>query len=286
MGVFKRICLLVFGLAGLLSLVALALPWWGPWTEEARALLGVYWYYVTLECLIYVTTFGLLICLVRALFTRNRKVIVVAKVRGGTITITRDAIAAQVVHMIEDGQDFRARRVRVRAKRHGRVRVACRVQPLYATSVVSEGKALHDRIVVGLKEVCGDHVDKVQIEFIDAGAHGSTLADDGTEADGASVAEGVAEEGIKNRGADIALPSSLRDRTVVETTRMANGDEADTPSNTARDDRAEPRMADDSPEIRLPMPRQPRDGDGRAGDPDDIGAAAGMGSGPRVREEE
>lgn len=46
MGVFKRICLLVFGLAGLLSLVALALPWWGPWTEEARALLGVYWYYV------------------------------------------------------------------------------------------------------------------------------------------------------------------------------------------------------------------------------------------------
>ena len=65
MGVFKRICLLVFGLAGLLSLVALALPWWGPWTEEARALLGVYWYYVTLECLIYVTTFGLLICLVR-----------------------------------------------------------------------------------------------------------------------------------------------------------------------------------------------------------------------------
>lgn len=286
MGVFKRICLLVFGLAGLLSLVALALPWWGPWTEEARALLGVYWYYVTLECLIYITIFGLLICLIRALFTRNRKVIVVAKVRGGTITITRDAIAAQVVHMIEDGQGFRARRVRVKAKRHGHVRVACRVQPLHATSVVSEGKALHDRIVVGLKEVCGDHVDKVQIEFIDAGAHGSTLADDGTEANGVSVAEGVAEEGLKDRGADIALPSSLRDGTVVETTRAAGIDEADAPSNAAREDGVESRAADDSSEIRLPMPRQLRDGDGRAGDPDDIGAAAGSGSGSRVREEE
>lgn len=286
MGVFKRICLLVFGLAGLLSLVALALPWWGPWTEEARALLGVYWYYVTLECLIYVTAFGLLICLVRALFTHNRKVIVVAKLRGGTITITRDAIAAQVVHMIEDGQDFRARRVRVKAKRHGHVRVACRVQPLHATSVVSEGKALHDRVVVGLKELCGDHVDKVQIEFIDAGAYGSILADDGIEADGLGVAESVQEEGPTDRGTDIALPSPLWNGTVVETTQTAGGDEADAPSIAAREDGAGPRAADDSSEIRLPMPRQPRDGDDRAGDPDGIGAEVGVGSGPRVREEE
>lgn len=286
MGVFKRICLLVFGLAGLLSLVALALPWWGPWTEEARALLGVYWYYATLECLICVTAFGLLICLARALFTRNRKVIVVAKVRGGTITITRDAIAAQVVHMIEEGRDFRARRVRVRAKRHGHVRVACRVQPLHAIRVVSEGKTLHDRIVAGLKDVCGDHVDRVQVEFIDAGTDGSPLEDDGIEAGGASVVEGVAEESVKDRGADITPPSTLWDGAVIEMTRTGDGAEVDVPSNAAREEGVDPRAIDDSSEIRLPMPRQPRDGDGRTVDPDDRDAAAGTGGGSRVREEE
>ena len=34
---FKRFCLFVFSLAGLLSLVALALPWVGPWQQQAAA---------------------------------------------------------------------------------------------------------------------------------------------------------------------------------------------------------------------------------------------------------
>ncbi|WP_058269943.1 alkaline shock response membrane anchor protein AmaP [Olsenella massiliensis] len=169
MGAFKRVCLLLFGLSGLLSLAALALPWWGSWTRAATDLLGNVWYCLALEVLMGITALGLLVCLARALLTRNRKVVIVSKVGDDAITITRDAIASQAVNVIEAGGGFRAHRVRVRARKHGHVRVSCRVQPYRAVDVVSEGEALHDRIVSGLRSVCGDNVDKVTVEFIDAG---------------------------------------------------------------------------------------------------------------------
>lgn len=168
MGIFKRICMVVFGLAGLVSLVCLSLPWVGPWTLTMTRMLREYWYYTTLEVLVVITGVGLLACLLVALFTRNRKVVVVGKAGADEITITRDAIASQAVHVIEEEGTLRARRVVVRAKRYGHVCASCRVQPLHTMDTVTEGIALHDRIVDGLKTVCGDNVDKVEIEFVNA----------------------------------------------------------------------------------------------------------------------
>ena len=48
---FKRFCLIVFSLAGLLTLTALALPWVGPWTAQAKGLLANGIYFTALEVL-------------------------------------------------------------------------------------------------------------------------------------------------------------------------------------------------------------------------------------------
>lgn len=168
MGIFKRVCMVVFSLAGLVSLVCLSLPWVGPWTLAMTRMLREYWYYTTLEVLVVITGVGLLVCLLAALLTHNRKVVVVGRAGADEITITRDAIASQATHVIEEDGTLRARRVVVHAKRYGHVCVSCRVQPLHTIDTVAEGIALHDRIVEGLRTVCGDNVDKVEIEFVNA----------------------------------------------------------------------------------------------------------------------
>ncbi len=168
MGVFKRIALLVFGLSGLFALAALSLPWVGPWTASAKALLYTKPYFTAVEASVFVCAFGLVVCLLRALFTRNRKVVQVSREGGDLITVTRDAIASQAIHVIEEDGRFRARRVVVDAKMGGRVRVYARVQPVQTVDVTLEGRDLHERLMEGLAIVCGNNVDKVQIEFTSA----------------------------------------------------------------------------------------------------------------------
>lgn len=176
MGFFKRLCLFVFGLAGLLALAALVLPWFGPWTSEATALLGVDEYYVAVEALVLVTALGCLICLLRSIFKRNRKTVIVAKEGGDQITVTRDAIASQATHVIEEDGVYVVKRVSVWAKKRGHVRVAARVQPQMTVDTVVAGKDLHDRLVAGLTTVCGDNVDSVDLEFLNAAEYAPTSA--------------------------------------------------------------------------------------------------------------
>lgn len=180
MGFFKRLCLFVFGLAGLLALTALVLPWFGPWTSEATALLGVDEYYIAVEALVLVTALGCLVCLLRSIFKRNRKTVIVAKEGGDQITVTRDAIASQATHVIEEDGAYTAKRVSVWAKKRGHVRVAARVQPQMTVDTVAAGRDLHDRLVAGLTTVCGDNVDSVDLEFLNAAEYAptSTPADD------------------------------------------------------------------------------------------------------------
>lgn len=168
MGFFKRLSLFVFGLAGLLALAALVLPWYGPWQDEATALLSVDEYYVAAQVLVAITAFGLLVCLLRSIFTRNRKTVIVSKTDGDQVTVTRDAIASQATHVIEEGGTFVARRVSVRFRKHGHVCVAARVQPSATVDVVEAGSELHERLVEGLTTIVGENVDAVDLEFGDA----------------------------------------------------------------------------------------------------------------------
>jgi hypothetical protein len=72
---FKRLCLFVFGLSGLLSLAALSLVWVGPWTTQARSLITeTRWYFIALEVLVCLSAVGLLACVLVSLFApRNPK---------------------------------------------------------------------------------------------------------------------------------------------------------------------------------------------------------------------
>lgn len=258
MGFFKRLCLFVFGLAGLLALTALVLPWFGPWTSEATALLGVDEYYIAVEALVLVTALGCLICLLRSIFKRNRKTVIVAKEGGDQITVTRDAIASQATHVIEEDGAYVAKRVSVWAKKRGHVRVAARVQPQVTVDTVAAGKDLHDRLVAGLTTVCGDNVDSVDLEFLNAAEYAptSTPADDyafaasDLAASSASVDYAAVTATADSSDDDSAEAATVAADAPAEATRAkdptAEGDDADTASDEAPTASASASVADDA----------------------------------------
>ena len=103
----KRLCTVLFVLADLFVLGALFLTWYGPWKDEASALLYLEPYAIAVLICLCVSLFGLLVLLVRALFSgRKVRTIEVASVDGGIISVTRDAIAAQATHIVEADAGF------------------------------------------------------------------------------------------------------------------------------------------------------------------------------------
>ena len=181
MSVFKRLCTIVYVLANLFALGALALTWYGPWTRGASALLNLEAYSIALVVCLCVSAFGLLVLLLRALVVRKVRTIEVATVDGGTISVTRDAIAAQASHIVEADGTCRADRVVVDAKARGHVRVHVRVLPRETVDVVAKGAELHEELIDGLAAVCGDRVEGVSLEFIEPET--VTLAEPGDDAE-------------------------------------------------------------------------------------------------------
>ena len=168
MNAFKRICLFLFGVSGIVALVALTLPWFGPWTRGATALMSTTWYAMMVQGTIAVTALGVLISLGRAIFTPSKsKTVVVTKQSGDEVTITTAAISSQAAHIVEEDHEFFAERVTVLAKRRGHVRVFVRVRPAHAINVTEEGARLHDRLEEGLSALCGKSIDRIVIEFVE-----------------------------------------------------------------------------------------------------------------------
>lgn len=167
MGGFKRFCMFVFGLAGLLGVIALALTWVGPWTAQASALMSVENYFYAVEVCVAIALVIMLVVLLRAIFARSVRTIEVTTVNGGTISVSRDAIASQATHIVEADGTCSVDRVDVKAKKSGHVRVHVRVLPHESVDVVAKGAELHDELVRGLASVCGDKIDRVSLEFIE-----------------------------------------------------------------------------------------------------------------------
>ena len=167
MGGFKRFCMFVFGLAGLLGVIALALTWVGPWTAQASALMSLENYFYAVEVCVAIALVIMLVVLLRAIFARSVRTIEVTTVNGGTISVSRDAIASQATHIVEADGTCSADRVDVKAKKSGHVRVHVRVLPHETVDVVAKGAELHDELVRGLASVCGDKIDRVSLEFIE-----------------------------------------------------------------------------------------------------------------------
>ncbi|MCH3942514.1 MAG: alkaline shock response membrane anchor protein AmaP [Atopobiaceae bacterium] len=168
MGGFKRFCMVVFVICGLLALAALALPWFGPVEKEASALLGIGWYYIAVEVLLGITFVGLVVVLINAVVApSSADDVLVSKLDGGHITVTTDAIASQAAHIVEQSTSCSVDDVDVRTKGHGHVRVFMKVVPYTSADVYDGGEALHARLVQGLKALCGDTFDSVSVQFLE-----------------------------------------------------------------------------------------------------------------------
>lgn len=168
MGWFKRLCLFVYGLAGILALLALSLPWVGPYTQQATDLIYVPEYFRVLEVLVGITGVGCLICFLRSIFTpRNYKNIIISSDGGDQITVTRSAIASQAEHIVERDGSCVAGTVRVRAKKRGSIRVFVRVTPKRPLDVVEKGEQLHAELDEGLAKIAADKIKSVNLEFTD-----------------------------------------------------------------------------------------------------------------------
>ncbi len=163
---FKRLCLFVFGVCGILALGALSLTWVGPWTTQLRGMLELRWFFITLEVLVCVSGAGFVICLLLSLFApRNPKETVVAEVAGGQITVSRTAISSQTKHIVEADGTCIASAVSVRVRKRGNVRVHVRVKPRRPMDVIVRGEELYAQLAEGLSHVCGDTVQSIDVVF-------------------------------------------------------------------------------------------------------------------------
>lgn len=190
---FKRLCKVVFALAGLFSLGALGLTWLGPWRDVASALMVVDGYWYALQACFAVTAIGLVVMLFQGLFVRKTRTVQVATVDGGAITVTREAIASQAEHIVEADGTCTASRVHVDAKPRGHVRVAVRVLPHETTDVVVKGAQLHEELMQGLSAVCGNTVEDVSLEFVEPRSYTDARADADEDGFADVSAEDVAE---------------------------------------------------------------------------------------------
>lgn len=176
MGGFKRLCLFIFGVAGLCALVALSLTWVGPWTTQARSMLEIKWYFTALEVCVCISGIGLLACILAALFApRAPKESVIAEVPGGQITVTRAAVVAQTRHVIEEDGTCEAASVHVRMQKRGRVKVNARVRPRRPVDVIEKGAELYADLEEGLAKVCGESVESIDIVFTEPDQFGEGL---------------------------------------------------------------------------------------------------------------
>ena len=190
---FKRLCKVVFALAGLFSLGALGLTWLGPWRDVASALMVVDGYWYALQACFAVTAIGLVVMLFQGLFARKTRTVQVATVDGGAITVTREAIASQAEHIVEADGTCTASRVHVDAKPRGHVRVTVRVLPHETTDVVVKGAQLHEELMQGLSAVCGNTVEDVSLEFVEPRSYTDARADADEDGFADVSAEDVAE---------------------------------------------------------------------------------------------
>ncbi len=164
---FKRLCKVVFALAGVFTLGALGLTWVGPWRDVASAMMVVDGYWYALQACAAITALGLVVELLSGLFSRKVRTVQVATVDGGAITVTREAIASQATHVVEADGTCTASKVNVDAKPRGHVRVSVRVLPHETVDVVVKGAQLHEELLQGLAAVCGNTVEDVSLEFVE-----------------------------------------------------------------------------------------------------------------------
>jgi hypothetical protein len=206
MGGFKRFIFIVYGICSLLALAALGLSWYGPWAHLVSSWMGIEWFYRGTEALLLICLAGVVVILFRGLFTTKVESVEVTTQDGGTVTITRDAVASRATTIVEADGTCIADEVKVTAKRRGNIRVHVRVQPIATIDVIGKGQELQDELKRGLSDLCGNKLSSVTLEFTepqtesytmggsqgyDAASYGSASYDAGSHEDDASSVDAL-----------------------------------------------------------------------------------------------
>lgn len=192
MGGFRRFVLFVFSLAGIACLAALALPWFGLFPDEIALLEEQGAYIVAVEVCLAMTAAWLVFELGRSLFSRRDNAVTVMDIDGGTITVTRSAVASQASHIVEALGLGVAKDVDVSASKRCPVHVVVKVTPYESIDVTSEAPVLHEALVTGLTAMCGERLGAIDVEFLEPQQASSLVvpADEAEgEQDGASAVE-------------------------------------------------------------------------------------------------
>ena len=106
--------------------------------------------------------------LLRAIFTRNRKVVIISKAKDNKITVSLRAIESQAKHVIEEDGRFCVVRLYVKSAKYGHIRVNARIQPEETEDLLAASDELKSKLYAGLSVIVGNHIDSINLEFAQA----------------------------------------------------------------------------------------------------------------------
>ncbi len=164
---FKRFCLIVFSLLGLLVLGALALPWIGPWTALFSSFLAIDWYLFVVELCILALAIGFIGLFIRGASMKRHHDVEVLSGEGAKVTIARSAIASQATYLAEQDGTCVVTKVVVKVRRKDEVDVRVSVQPYQSVNVQVEAQKLNDRLREGLTRLTGSALKNITIRFVE-----------------------------------------------------------------------------------------------------------------------
>lgn len=169
MGKFKRLCLIVFIIAAVIGVGMLAIQWF-----SFDALMPTYsffaampWFFVVEAVLLIIVALGVIYLLGRALFTPGigRNLTIVRD--QGSVSITREALASTVSHVVDAHSGLSAERVKIHIlkPRNPRINVEVRVDPGSHSQLAHLGETLQDEITAALQAFSGAPVNHVKVVF-------------------------------------------------------------------------------------------------------------------------
>lgn len=168
MGIFKRLCMLIYALTGIFFFGSLLAASYDATSTYALYVFRLSFVQQLMKIAPFIIVFGCVIMLLRAIFTRNRKVVIISKAKDNKITVSLHAIESQAKHVIEEDGRFCVVRLYVKAAKYGHIRVNARIQPEETEDLLTAADELKSKLYAGLSVIVGNHIDAVNLEFAQA----------------------------------------------------------------------------------------------------------------------
>lgn len=168
MGIFKRLCMLIYALTGIFFFGSLLAASYDATSTYALYVFRLSFVQQLMKIAPFIIVFGCVIMLLRAIFTRNRKVVIISKAKDNKITVSLRAIESQAKHVIEEDGRFCVVRLYVKSAKYGHIRVNARIQPEETEDLLTASDELKSKLYAGLSVIVGNHIDSVNLEFAQA----------------------------------------------------------------------------------------------------------------------